>query len=61
MLNSSYGSNPEISNLTTFSETRQPDFGAKSIYFAISKTKKKVSDGLQWLSEDILGYPMVVF
>ena len=35
MLNSSYGPNPEISNLATFSETRQPDFGAKSIYFAI--------------------------
>ena len=35
MLNSSYEPNPEISNLTTFSETRQPDFGAKSIYFAI--------------------------
>ena len=31
----SYEPNPEISNLTTLSETRQPDFGAKSIYFAI--------------------------
>ena len=35
MLNSSYEPNPEISNLTTFSETRQPDFGARSIFFAI--------------------------
>ena len=35
MLNSSYEPNQEISNLTTFSETRQPDFDAKSIYFAI--------------------------
>ena len=54
MLNSSNEPNPEISNLTTLSETRQADL-VLNLSILLSKKQKNVSDGLQWLSEDILG------
>ena len=77
-LSSSYKPYPEISNLPTFNETKQPDLGAKSNYLLPKKQRNVrlrlrqlskrdifdslrflseiiVSDGLKWLSSDILG------
>ena len=52
MLNSFHEPNPEISNLLA---RRDNQILVLNLSILLSKKQKKVSDGLQWLSEDILG------